>query len=91
MKANLTLSATLQELVRKVGTLPLIVEPGTAFHYSVSIDVLGYLVQVASGMPFDEFLGKRLLRPLQMNDTYFLCRKRKSLESRNSIRGAPGN
>jgi len=76
-QANLTSSSTLQEFVRKVGTLPLIVEPGTAFHYSVSIDVLGYLVQVTSGMPFDEFLAKRLLDPLQMRDTYFFVPKEK--------------
>ncbi len=51
--------------------LPLAFQPGTAFRYSVSIDVLGYIVQLAAGQPFEEFLQERIFDPLGMPDTGF--------------------
>lgn len=51
--------------------LPLAFQPGTGFRYSISIDVLGYVVQVASGQLFDEFLQERIFNPLEMVDTAF--------------------
>ena len=57
--------------VRRLGPLPLISHPGEEFHYSLSTDVLGYLVEVVSKMPLDEFLQKRIYEPLGMKDTYF--------------------
>jgi CubicO group peptidase (beta-lactamase class C family) len=51
--------------------VPLAFHPGTAFRYGLSIDVLGYIVQVVSGRPFDEFLKERLFGPLGMVDTDF--------------------
>ena len=51
--------------------VPLEFSPGTAWNYSVSTDVLGYLVGQISGQPFDEFLRQRILRPLGMHDTDF--------------------
>jgi CubicO group peptidase (beta-lactamase class C family) len=62
---------TLQEMVSAVAQLPLRFHPGSAFHYSFSIDVLGYLVEVISGMPFDRFLQERIFDPLGMVDTAF--------------------
>ena len=62
---------TLQEVVEEVAKLPLALHPGTAFRYSFSIDVLGYLIQVLSGKPFDTFLKDRLFEPVGMNDTGF--------------------
>ncbi len=61
----------LQEFVAKAASLPLQMQPATEFHYSISIDILGYLVQVVSGQPFDEFLEERFFDPLQMDDTGF--------------------
>ncbi|MBE0697400.1 MAG: beta-lactamase family protein [Anaerolineaceae bacterium] len=63
--------ATLEDLVNAVAQLPLRFHPGSAFHYSFSIDVLGYLVEVLSGMPFDRFLQERIFAPLGMLDTSF--------------------
>ena len=51
--------------------LPLEFSPGTAWNYSVSTDVLGYLVGKISGVPFDEFLRQRIFQPLGMVDTAF--------------------
>jgi CubicO group peptidase (beta-lactamase class C family) len=51
--------------------VPLAFHPGTAWRYGLSIDVLGYIVQVVSGQPFDEFLKERILIPLGMTDTDF--------------------
>jgi len=52
-------------------TLPLVNEPGARFNYSHATDVLGRLVEVIAGVPFDEFLTERVLRPLGMHDTAF--------------------
>jgi CubicO group peptidase (beta-lactamase class C family) len=62
---------TLGEMIKKLGTLPLISNPGEEFHYGMSVDVLGYLVEVISKMSLDEFLRKRIFEPLKMYDTYF--------------------
>ena len=62
---------TLAGMVKKIAALPLAYEPGTNYRYSVAIDVLGYLVEVVSGMPFDRFLHKRIFEPLGMPDSGF--------------------
>jgi CubicO group peptidase (beta-lactamase class C family) len=62
---------TIGEMIRNLAKLPLISQPGEEFHYGMSIDVLGYLVEVVSKMPFDEFLKKNIFEPLKMDDTYF--------------------
>ena len=64
-------SASLTMFVEKLSKLPLRYDPGTRWNYSVSTDVLGYFVEVISGMPFDQFLEERIFRPLEMNDTAF--------------------
>jgi CubicO group peptidase (beta-lactamase class C family) len=61
----------LPEMIDQLARLPLDFSPGTAWNYSVSIDVLGYLVEKLSGMPFGQFLKTRLFEPLQMHDTAF--------------------
>ena len=61
----------LAEMVEQLARLPLDFSPGTAWNYSVSIDVLGYLVEKLSGMSFGEFLRTRLFEPLGMTDTAF--------------------
>ncbi len=62
---------TLAETTKKLGRIPLRFEPGTQFHYSVSVDVAGRLVEVVSEQPLDEFLKERLFDPLGMVDTGF--------------------
>ncbi|MEO7114666.1 MAG: serine hydrolase domain-containing protein, partial [Caldimonas sp.] len=61
----------LDGFVDALAKLPLEFSPGTAWNYSVSTDVLGYLVGKISGLPFDEFLRQRILEPLGMVDTAF--------------------
>ena len=68
---DLTPSEKLTNMVEKLGTIPLVHEPGEEWTYGVSTDVLGYLVQVVSGIPFEEFLQTRLFGPLSMVDTGF--------------------
>ena len=58
-------------LVKKLGDIPLLFQPGTRWHYSFSTDVLGQLVERVSGQPLDEFFDRRLSRPLGMKDVYF--------------------
>ncbi len=58
-------------MVRRLASMPLVAQPGKAWNYSVSTDVLGHLVSVISGEPFDQFLRKRIIAPLGMHDTDF--------------------
>jgi CubicO group peptidase (beta-lactamase class C family) len=67
----LDFNKTLAEATAKLATLPLKHHPGTQFEYSVSVDVQGRLIEVLSGMPFDQFLQQRVFDPLQMPDTGF--------------------
>ncbi len=61
----------LQGMVEQLAQIPLDFSPGTAWNYSVAIDVLGYLVEKLSGVSFGEFLRTRLFEPLGMHDTAF--------------------
>jgi CubicO group peptidase (beta-lactamase class C family) len=63
--------ATLEKVVETLSTLPLVFQPGQGWRYSFSTDVLGYVVQVISGQPFDGFLQQRIFEPLGMVDTGF--------------------
>lgn len=62
---------TLENAIKVLATIPLKNQPGSKYEYSVSIDVAGYLVEVLSGLAFDEFLQTRLFDPLGMDDTGF--------------------
>jgi CubicO group peptidase (beta-lactamase class C family) len=62
---------TLAEDIPKLADLPLLHQPGEKWTYGLSIDVLGYLVEVVSGMPLDEFFRTRIFEPLGMDDTQF--------------------
>lgn len=55
----------------RLAELPLIAQPGTAWNYSVSLDLLGRLIEVASGQSFGEFLKQRIFNPCGMSSTYF--------------------
>jgi len=71
-KANLFDNGqTLTEFVTKLSKLPLAHQPGTVWEYGMSIDVLGRIVEVVSGMPLDQFVAERITKPLGMKDTAF--------------------
>jgi CubicO group peptidase (beta-lactamase class C family) len=59
------------EMVGKLGTLPLAYQPGTTWQYGVSTDVLGRVVEVASGMELDRFIAERICEPLGLSNTGF--------------------
>jgi CubicO group peptidase (beta-lactamase class C family) len=62
---------TLEDLIQTLATLPLEFSPGTAWNYSVSTDVLGYLVGKISGQKFEDYLRAKIFKPLGMADTDF--------------------
>jgi CubicO group peptidase (beta-lactamase class C family) len=62
---------TLKDLVGRLGTLPLEFSPGSAWNYSLSTDVVGYLVEQVSGQRLDHYLEQHILHPLGMHDTHF--------------------
>ena len=71
-KNNPLEASSLQGMIDRLATLPLLYQPGTKWVYSVSVDIQGYLVEKLSGKPFPEFLRARLFEPLGMVDTGFL-------------------
>ncbi|MFP6588791.1 MAG: serine hydrolase domain-containing protein [Pirellulaceae bacterium] len=62
---------TLTGSMNILGTIPLLYQPGERFNYSVSTDVLGYIVERVSGVDLATFFGKHIFRPLGMDDTAF--------------------
>ena len=64
-------TTSLKDIVERLATFPLIAQPGKAWNYSVATDVLGYLVEVISGQPFQTYLKEKVLEPLGMVDTDF--------------------
>ena len=66
-----TSTESLGALVERLAGLPLLAQPGAEWNYSVATDVLGHLVAVISGEPFDRYLRERVIRPLGMVDTDF--------------------
>lgn len=68
----------LAEQVKRLGAIPLGYQPGSQWVYSISVDVQGYLVEVLSGQPFDEFLQDRIFTPLGMVDTGFFVEPAKA-------------
>ena len=67
-----TAAEGLDDFADRVAALPLLASPGNRWNYSVSTDILGRVVEVASGQPFDAFLQARILDPLEMSDTSFV-------------------
>jgi CubicO group peptidase (beta-lactamase class C family) len=62
---------TLAEMIPQIAKLPLVHQPGAAFTYGPSYEVLARLVEVISQQPFDQYLEQKIFRPLSMNDTGF--------------------
>ena len=63
--------SNLAEKMKILATIPLLHQPGAEVEYGLSIDVLGYLVEVVSGMSLDTFFSERIFKPLGMKDTHF--------------------
>src|SRR6185295_7494875 len=70
MKVNAA-NQTNAQMVEKLAKLALLYQPGTHWEYSMSTDVLGRVVEVASGMTLDKFIEDRITKPLRMGDTAF--------------------
>jgi CubicO group peptidase (beta-lactamase class C family) len=66
-----TENVTIEENIKKLAKLPLHHNPGEKYTYCEGLDVLGYFIEIISGMPFDVFLRTRLFDPLGMDDTWF--------------------
>jgi CubicO group peptidase (beta-lactamase class C family) len=76
-EADLWSVSSLEEFTRRLARLPLASQPGTQWHYGVSMDVLGRLVEVLSGQRFDRFLAEHVFGPLGMVDTGFVVPEEK--------------
>ncbi len=66
-----TKDISIGESVTKLAELPLHHNPGEAFTYSEGLDIMGYFIEIVSGMPFEQFLRERIFDPLGMDDTWF--------------------
>lgn len=66
-----TRPATLAAFADRVAQAPLIAQPGTAWNYSVGLDVMGRVIEIAGGLPFDRFVDTRILAPLRMTSSYW--------------------
>ncbi len=62
---------SLEVFADNLAKLPLVLQPGEKWSYSVSLDLLGRVIEVVSGMPFDTFLSRRIFEPTGMDSTYF--------------------
>jgi CubicO group peptidase (beta-lactamase class C family) len=72
-----TPGSTLKEVIPRLAKLPLFHHPGEKYLYGLNVDVLGYLVEIWSGMPLDRFMQERLFGPLGMKDTHFFLPREK--------------
>ncbi len=68
---NVPTAPSLAEFADRLATLPLIADPGTKWSYSVGLDLLGRVIELASGQAFDAFLQQRIFTPLGMTSSWF--------------------
>ncbi len=66
-----TKNVILAENIKKLAAIPLVSQPGEKYNYAMGLDVLGYLIEIWSGQPFDVFLKENLFQPLGMKDACF--------------------
>jgi len=67
--------ATLEEFANRVASVPLVYEPGSKWSYSIGLDVMGRVIEVASGMSFDGFVQQRIFDPLKMSSSFWTVPK----------------
>ncbi len=79
------------EMADKLARLALLYQPGTTWEYSMSTDVLGRVVEVASGMPLDRFIEERITKPLRMGDTAFEVGADKKARGARPMKEGPRN
>lgn len=79
------------EMADKLAKLALLYQPGTTWEYSMSTDVLGRVVEVASGMPLDKFIEERITKPLKMGDTGFEASADKKARGAKPMKEGPKN
>ena len=79
------------EMADKLGKLSLLYQPGTTWEYSMSTDVLGRVVEVASGMALDKFIEERITKPLKMGDTAFEVTADKKARGARPMKEGPKN
>jgi CubicO group peptidase (beta-lactamase class C family) len=70
-EADLANSADMDDFLNRVARLPLMFKPGMRYHYSISYDILGAIVERISGQTLDDFFRERIFAPLEMDDTFF--------------------
>ncbi len=63
--------SSLKEFAERLAGAPLLSDPGAAWSYSVGLDLLGRIIEIVAGMPFEQFLQRRFFTPLGMTDTFF--------------------
>ena len=82
---------TLADFVPRLGALPLDFQPGTQWRYSglAGFDTLGRIVEITSGLTFDQFLRQRLFEPLGMNNTWFNIPEKDAARVANIYRKTP--
>jgi CubicO group peptidase (beta-lactamase class C family) len=83
-------AGTLDTMIADLAKIPLEFAPGEAWNYSVSTDVIGYLVGKISGMPFEQFLKERIFNPLGMTDTDFHAPAEKAHRFAACYNASPG-
>ena len=81
--------STLQDMIDKLAQVPLEFSPGTAWNYSHSTDVVGYLVEVISGQRLDRYLQEQIFEPLGMTDTAFWVRPEQAERLGSTYAAAP--
>lgn len=69
---------TIGDMVKRIAKLPIIGHPGEVWEYGLSADVLGYVIEVVSGMKLEDFMVEHFFKPLKMNDTHFYIPKNKT-------------
>lgn len=72
MNLNVSTTASLAAFAEALSSKPLVFQPGERWMYGLSTDVLGYVVEVASGQPFQDFVAERITGPLGMDQTAFV-------------------
>ncbi len=80
---------SLEQLVEKVAAVPLLGDPGEQWVYSISITVLGRIIEIVSGQNFDDYLNEQVLGPLQMEDTAFYVSAAKAQRLARAYRVSP--
>jgi CubicO group peptidase (beta-lactamase class C family) len=86
---NVPTAPSLAEFADRLVTLPLVADPGTVWSYSVSLDLLGRIIELASGMPFDAFLQQRIFAPLGMTSSWFQVPQSEMKRLTTNYFGAP--